>query len=108
MSAGCVLWELYTGSPLFQGDTAAGMLQCIHKVTDLTELTLRAFRCRAITADIDLGPGGATTSLIVPGMPDSFAELLVACLRSNPGERATAAQLLSFRCSTVRTTGGFD
>ena len=75
------------------------MLQSIHKVTDLTDLMREASQTLMTKHHFHLGASGGSTPLLVPGMPASFAELLTACLRIDPRERATAAELLTFRCA---------
>jgi cyclin-dependent kinase-like len=94
-AAGCVLWELFTGQPLFTGDTACEMLLGINKGVDLSQLTAhlghRGF------SGVQLQRGGAEP-IALAGMPTDFAEVLEACLKAQPHERASAQTLLSMRC----------
>lgn len=99
LHAGCLLWELYTGSPLFPGNTAVDMLLHINAVVDLTGLRAALDAAPAGDAALALPPGGLTP-LAVEGMPVDFLMFLRACLQETPGERASAEDLLASRCAS--------
>ena len=89
-----MLWELYTGSPLFQGDTTTQMLYSIHKHIDLTVLNNSLALHGAGILNFPQGP---RASFLRPGMPADFAEMLQHCLKQPTEQRASAAELLVSR-----------
>jgi hypothetical protein len=94
--AGCILWELYTGNPLFPGNTAIDMLHCINTVIDLPNIRASFASNAAAGLRAQLPPGGFV-SLVLDGMPADFAELLASCLCAEPESRKSAEELLTLR-----------
>lgn len=98
-----MLWEMYTGNPLFPGSSRLDMLHCINSVIDLPCIRNTSLGSCALDAAVQLPPGG-TTPLIVDGMPAEFAELLCCCLHEDPDQRASAAELLTLPCASLLTS----
>ena len=88
------MWELFTGNPLFPGNTSVDMLLQINAVVDMRRL--RAALHATPNADVAFAlPAGGCTPLAVEGMPPDFVEFLQRCLYEKPDERASASDLLS-------------
>jgi hypothetical protein len=94
--AGCLLWELYTGTPLFPGNTALDMIHHINTIVDLQHLRSVLASGSNGGSQLQLPPGG-TTPLQIDDMPDDFVEFIFHCLREVASERASASKLLELR-----------